>query len=342
MRIHHLNCVSACPLGGFLMDGASNSLRGRLTSHCLLIETANALVLVDTGYGLRDVADPRSRLAKTFLTLVKPELRAELTAYRQVQALGYDPRDVRHVVISHLDFDHAGGLDDFPEATVHMLADEERAARQRRTILDRMRYRPEQWGTRANWRCHATSAGEDWHGFSCVRDLPGLSAELLMVPLIGHTLGHAGVAIRRERDWLFYAADAYFYHAEMDLEEPRCTPGLALYQTMMEKNRACRLFNQGRLRALKRELAGELTIFCAHDVREFERLSGRSSHEPAVLSQRTGAAAEHERPPVRDASGSGERWDAVDEASWESFPASDPPAKWAGRDLIPPTLNGEA
>lgn len=30
-------------------------------------------------------------------------------------------RDVRHIVLTHLDFDHAGGLDDFPEATVHML-----------------------------------------------------------------------------------------------------------------------------------------------------------------------------------------------------------------------------
>jgi hypothetical protein len=36
---------------------------------------ASLLVLIDTGYGLRDVADPRSRLAQWFLTLVKLELR---------------------------------------------------------------------------------------------------------------------------------------------------------------------------------------------------------------------------------------------------------------------------
>src|SRR5688500_8899023 len=102
------------------MDGMStDAIRGRLTSHCLLIEGSDSLVLVDTGYGRRDVADPRSRLAKTFLALVKPELREEMTAHHQIRALGFDPRDVRSIVLSHLDFDHAGGLDDFPNATVH-------------------------------------------------------------------------------------------------------------------------------------------------------------------------------------------------------------------------------
>src|SRR4051794_7086618 len=104
MRIHHLNCISACPLGGAIMDGVSKrSLRGRLTSHCLLLELERSLVLVDTGYGLRDVHDPASRLSRFFLTVNGPELREGMTAIRQIEALGFDPRDVRHIVLSHLD-----------------------------------------------------------------------------------------------------------------------------------------------------------------------------------------------------------------------------------------------
>lgn len=283
MRVHHLNCISACPLGGALMDGVSvGALRGRLTSHCLLVEAGDVLVLVDTGYGLHDVHDPHGRLAAFFLALNKPELREEMTAVRQIAALGFDPRDVRHIVLSHLDFDHAGGLDDFPQATVHLLADEQAAALARRTPLDRMRYRPQQWSTRANWRSYRADDGERWFGFDRVRALDGLSEDILMVPLVGHTFGHAGIAVRRQRDWLFYAGDAYFHHLEMRWQKPSCTPGLRFYQTLMEKDRSQRLFNQQRLRALAREHASEVALFCAHDRIEFERLSGRACDAPVT------------------------------------------------------------
>ena len=77
MRVHHLNCISSCPLGGALMDYRSwTALRARLTCHCLLVETDRELVLVDTGFGLRDVESPESRLSRAFLALLKPDFRA--------------------------------------------------------------------------------------------------------------------------------------------------------------------------------------------------------------------------------------------------------------------------
>lgn len=283
MRIHHLNCISSCPLGGHLMDGRSHGLRGRLACHCLLLECADQLVLVDTGFGLRDVAQPRTRLSAFFLLLTSPAFREEMTAIRQIERLGFDPRDVRHIVLSHLDFDHAGGLDDFPQARVHLLAQERDAALARRTLLDRMRYRPQQWSTQAQWRGYPLSSGERWQGFDCVRQLDGLPPEILLVPLLGHTLGHAAVALEgvRQGTSLLYAADAYFWHEEMDSTAPRCTPGLRFYQTLMEKDRGERLSNQARLRDLRRQAGASLEIFCAHDPVEFERLSGRPLDTPA-------------------------------------------------------------
>lgn len=285
MRIHHLNCISTCPLGGALMDGSSlGSLRGRLACHCLLVETSKELVLVDTGFGLRDVADPHGRLSRFFLFLLRPEFREQSTAVRQIERLGYDPRDVRHIVLTHLDFDHAGGLDDFPHATVHLLAAEKSYAAEQQTVLDRMRYRPQQWSTRANWRGYGSRGGERWMGFDDVCALEGLPPEILLVPLVGHTFGHAGVAVKRRDDWLLQAGDAYFYYAEMDPQQPRCTPGLRFYQWMMEKDRPLRLANQERLRGLRR--AGQpVTVVCGHDPHEFEQMARRPAAERRALNQ---------------------------------------------------------
>lgn len=286
MRIHHLNCISSCPLGGALMDGRARGLRGRLANHCLLLEAGGQLVLVDTGFGLRDVANPPSRLSRFFLSLMRPDFREAMTAIRQIRRLGFDPADVGHIVLTHLDFDHAGGLDDFPRAAVHMLEQERESATARKTALDRMRYRPQQWSTRPNWRVYRSGDGEPWFGFDCVRQLEGLPPEILLVPLIGHTLGHAGVAIATDVDeeegptWLLQAGDAYFHRHELDPDRPRCTPGLRMYQRLMEKNRRARLWNQERLRALRREHGTEVAIVSGHDPIEFERLAGRALHEP--------------------------------------------------------------
>ena len=99
----------------------------RLVCHCLLIEGADGLVLIDTGFGLDDVRRPR-QLGLVFSTLVRPRLNASETAISQIRELGLDPHDVRNIITTHLDLDHAGGLPDFPDADVHLLGRELDAA----------------------------------------------------------------------------------------------------------------------------------------------------------------------------------------------------------------------
>ena len=276
MRIHHLNCGTDCPLGGALFDGRSAGLTGRLVCHCLLIETAaHGLVLVDTGYGLRDVhhlhRSPRPRITRTMRAMLNIKLSESETAIRQIEQLGFTASDVRHILLTHLDFDHAGGLEDFPGATVHLLDAEYTAATgPRRGFVPRNRYRPSQFDEVRNWRRYGAQ-GEPWFGFDAVRQLDSLPPELLLVPLPGHTWGHAGVALDRGDRWLLHAGDAYFYRGEMRTAKRRCTPGLRGYQTMMEVSRTQRLGNQDRLRILSLEEAARVNIVCAHDAVELER-----------------------------------------------------------------------
>jgi glyoxylase-like metal-dependent hydrolase (beta-lactamase superfamily II) len=275
MRIHHLNCGTDCPFGGALFDGRSKGLTGHLVCHCLLIETdAHGLVLVDTGYGLRDVDHPHRRphprITRAMRTMLNIKLRQEETAVRQIEALGFSAKDVRHIVLTHLDFDHAGGLEDFPDATIHLLEEEWSAATGPRSgFVLRNRYRPSQFGEVRNWRRYGVQ-GEPWFDFGAVRNLEGLPPEILLVPLPGHTWGHAGVAIRKPDGWLLHAGDAYFYRHEVRQPKRQCTPGLRGYQTMMEVDRKLRLANQERVRRLSIEKSSEVRVLCAHDAVEFE------------------------------------------------------------------------
>lgn len=280
MRIHHLNCGTFCPVGGSLMDGTTRGPLGRLVCHCLLLETDRGLVLIDTGLGLKDTREPYPRLSRFYLNLLNVQLNPEETAIRQVQRLGFAPEDVRHIVLTHLDFDHAGGLEDFPQATVHLMTAElDAAQRRRRGFVAERRYRPDQWDDVTRWRRYEPG-GEPWYGFNAVRGLDGLPPEILLVPLPGHTWGHAGIAIDAGGHWLLHAGDAYFYRGEMDAQR-HCTPGLRAYQRLMEVDRQARLSNQDRLRRLALDKGGEIRLFCAHDPVELERIQ----RAQAVLEQ---------------------------------------------------------
>lgn len=269
MRIHHLNCGTDCPFAGRLMDGRSRGLQARLVCHCLLIETdASGLVLVDTGYGLKDVRHPHPRTSRLMRRLLNIRFHESDTAVRQVEALGFSASDVRHIVLTHLDFDHAGGLEDFPQARVHLMAAELDAARALDGgVASRKRYRPMQFDAVRDWRLYR-SQGEPWFGFGAVRELNGLPPEILMIPLAGHTWGHTGVAINGSDGWLLHAGDAYFHSDEMRRPDRRCPPGLRLYQNVMEVDRAARLGNQARLRDLSLDRTKGVAVISAHDAAE--------------------------------------------------------------------------
>ncbi|HEX8168098.1 MAG TPA: MBL fold metallo-hydrolase [Beijerinckiaceae bacterium] len=271
MRVHHLNCGLMRPPGGALFDGVSAGLTARLTCHCLLVETDEGLVLVDTGFGTKDMAAPDERISPFFVWLDNIQLDPELTALAQVEALGFSLRDVRHVVMTHLDFDHAGGLSDFPWATVHVSRRELEVATRRQGPRESRRYSKAQLDDVRRWETYETGGGR-WFGFEAVRELNGLPPEILLVALPGHTEGHAGVAIDLGEGWLLHAGDAYFHRHEMDRPERECPPATRGYQRMMAADYGLHLENQARLRELYQDPRQPIAVFCTHDPVEFEAL----------------------------------------------------------------------
>jgi len=266
-KIHHLNCGTMCPLGERLMQGEGSLFgTGRIVAHCLLVEGAEGLVLIDTGFGTGDIARPRT-LGTPFNLAIRPQLIESETALAQVKALGFEPGDVRHIIATHLDVDHAGGLPDFPEAEVHVLSVERDAALDP-SLRDRARYPKPHIAHGPRWAPHEPG-GDHWHGFESIRVLPGSGDEILMIPLKGHSAGHSGVAVRRGDGWLLHCGDAYFSRHEM--QTPReCPPGLRAFQSLMQADGKARHENQERLRELAATHGDEVELICAHDAVTFD------------------------------------------------------------------------
>lgn len=280
MRVHHLNTGTMCPRGGRLVSGSGGLFaRARLVCHCLLIESDDGLVLVDTGIGTGDIAAP-ARLGARWVRQAAPRLDASETALQQVKALGFSPDDVRHILLTHLDRDHAGGIGDFPRAKVHVHRGEHAMAVEGSPAPPRGRYVAGQWRHRPDWQFYGDD-GEDWFGFRGVRAAVDRSGDILIVPLPGHTRGHCGVAVRRGDKWLLHAGDAYFFHGQLDAR-PRMPLLLGLFQRKGDQDRTMRIANQERLRRLKCDHGDRVTIVNSHDPVAYDTC--RCGNRAAALS----------------------------------------------------------
>ena len=250
MRVHHLNC------GSMRRPGAP------LVCHVLLLETPRGLALVDSGFGTADIADPRRRIG-FFRHIIRPLLDPAETALAQVRALGFDPADVRDIVLTHFDSDHIGGLADFPAARVHVTADEWSAATGRGSRLERGRYRPVQWSHGPRVITHPPG-GEQWRGFASAVPLTDIDDGVVLLPLPGHTRGHAAVAVDAGERWILHAGDAFYDHCVIDAagREPVI---LRLQERLVAHDWARVQANHQRLAEFYRHTDPDVLVVSAHD-----------------------------------------------------------------------------
>ncbi|WP_433191189.1 MBL fold metallo-hydrolase [Actinoallomurus sp. CA-150999] len=194
----------------------------------------------------------------------------EETAVARIRELGYGPEDVTHVVLTHLDFDHIGGLADFPHAVVHTTALEHHAAVAEPDEAAKFRYRSQQWEHGPQWSLY-DKPGEPWLGFADALRVDGLDDRFALVPMPGHTRGHAAVVIRVSDDRLLvHAGDAFFDGSSVGLADHtgqalEHNPGLRMGEEQAAMEPSALAANHQRLANLVKNPA--VQVINAHDPR---------------------------------------------------------------------------
>ena len=261
MRVHHLNCGTMNP-----------PTMSAIVCHVLLCETDDGLVLVDSGLGRHDFTDPKRMGPARFLT--RPARKDEETAAAQVEARGHQLTDVKHIVLTHMDFDHIGGAADFPDATIHTTADEFDWAVANPDFASRQRYSQKQWAYGPKFETH-DGPGDDWkYGLTGIAVLPGIT----YVPMPGHTKGHAAVAVEQDGGGvLIHAGDAVFDASSYTPTSPSGTQlkkigKFRAFEKVMAQDGKKLAGNHATLSRLNGE--DGVTVFNAHDKRIYDDLAG--------------------------------------------------------------------
>lgn len=208
-----------------------------------LVETRQGRLLYDVGCDWKKLDD-----AKRFAGFVfgPPRMTPEQRLPALLQRLGLAPLDVDLVVLSHLHFDHAGGLADVAHAEVHVQRAEREAAL---SGLDPASF-PDEVTAPYRWK-------ETEGGYS---PMEGLT----VIPSPGHTAGHVSLLLEREAGApVLLCGDAADLQENLDEE---IAPGLC-----WRDDPAPALASIRSLKATAAEVGAEL--WPNHDLEFYRRLS---------------------------------------------------------------------
>lgn len=145
--------------------------------------------------------------------------------------LGVDAASVEHVIVTHLHYDHAGSLDQFPTATFH-LQDREMSYATGRFMCHPRIQTPFDVDHVTDMVRHVYKGRVAFHDGDQVLD-SGLSLHLVG----GHSHGLQFVRVHTKRGWVVVASDAAHFYAHMESGNP--FPIVFNVGEMLEGHRRC-------------------------------------------------------------------------------------------------------
>jgi glyoxylase-like metal-dependent hydrolase (beta-lactamase superfamily II) len=196
MTIHLLNCFTC---------NARWPSKLKTGMACLLVDTNQGPVLVDTGLGRDEYLRP-TWMTQLFRIVTTMPFDANEVAINRVKQLGYRPEDTRNIILTHMHFDHCSGIPDFPWAKIHLHRREFDAFTDRKILhWDEFAYIPRYIAHQPEFVLY-DKTDTKWYEFDAI-SLP-FEPEMYLIPLHGHSRGHCGLAIRTSAGWFLHAGDS--------------------------------------------------------------------------------------------------------------------------------------
>jgi glyoxylase-like metal-dependent hydrolase (beta-lactamase superfamily II) len=259
----HVQHVEGSPWNALLWIFFGRERIEGLPLSVFVIEHRDALILIDAGISPRAVTDPefwpdpvtRVIMNNIFHFHVEPEDALG----RQLSRAGYAPEDVDKAIITHLHFDHVGGIADIPgaelitsrEAWEHMLGPHpEREGVLRRDIeIPGAKWRQIEYGPIEDATLQPFTHGHDLMG----------DGSIVLLPTPGHLDGSSSIFLRVDPPILF-AADLC-YRTDLLIKEQ--FPGTGEHELLAE--------SWARVHELKARLP-DLLIVPSHEEAAVARL----------------------------------------------------------------------
>ena len=179
-----------------------------LPIHAWLIEHSEGLIAVDTGEsGFPTPGLPHPYAALNVRFRVQPHDEIE----GQLERLGFKPRDVRHVVMTHLHTDHDGGIKPFPKAEFIVAPGEYAEAS---GLMGRLRgYVPQRWPT--DWKPRFLDLEPEPFGTFAHSHRLTRAGDVVIVSTPGHTAHHRSVIVQEGEISFFLAGDTSYTQQAM-------------------------------------------------------------------------------------------------------------------------------
>lgn len=197
VRFTLIRTANAGTSEAFLFEGG-NLLKKRIVAHsALLVEHPKGKFLFDTGLG----TDIREQFAlKPIHLKILMAYTDHVPAIEVLQKAGYDPKQIGKVYLSHMHWDHASGIKDFPWAKIITTKEERDAAIKSDS---RHGYIQRQFdGDRILWE-NISFDDVPYESYSKSLDLFG-DGSIVFVPMEGHGGGSIGLFVNLSKEKRYF------------------------------------------------------------------------------------------------------------------------------------------